>query len=97
MAALERPAANRDGGQLRRGHATGQEESQRHERGAAQVHKRALARVTFKAPTLDRRSVAWTDIFTGTQAAPWLWWAIALVLILLLLLGGMKLLGLFPE
>lgn len=41
--------------------------------------------------------MAWTDIFTGTQAAPWLWWAMALVLIILLLLGGMKLLGLFPE
>lgn len=37
------------------------------------------------------------DVLSGTANAPWLWWVVALVVILGLLLLGMKLLGLFPE
>ena len=41
--------------------------------------------------------MAWTDLFAGTEAAPWLWWGAALVVILLLLALGLKALGLWPE
>jgi heme exporter protein D len=40
---------------------------------------------------------SWSDLFQGTEAAPWLWWAVALVLLLGGLVLGMRLLGLFPE
>lgn len=40
---------------------------------------------------------SWSDVLEGTQGAPWLWWAAALVVLLGLLLLGMKLFGLFPE
>lgn len=39
----------------------------------------------------------WQDVVDGTQGAPWVWWALALVVMLVLLLLGMRLLGLFPE
>lgn len=39
----------------------------------------------------------WGDVVHGTAGAPWVWWAVSLVVILALLLGAMKLLGLFPE
>ena len=39
--------------------------------------------------------MAWLDLFSG--GAPWLWWGVALVVIVGLLLLGMKVLGLFPE
>ncbi|HET6405970.1 MAG TPA: hypothetical protein VFH78_15105 [Candidatus Thermoplasmatota archaeon] len=42
--------------------------------------------------------MAWfQEVLQGTASAPWLWWAVTLVVLLLLLLGGLKLLGLFPE
>lgn len=37
------------------------------------------------------------DVLEGTAAAPWVWWLLALIVLLALLLGGLKLLGLFPE
>ena len=40
---------------------------------------------------------SWGDVVHGTAGAPWLWWAVALVVLVLVLLGGMKLLGLWPE
>lgn len=40
---------------------------------------------------------SWSDVLEGTQGAPWLWWAAALVVLLALLILGMRLLGLFPE
>lgn len=40
---------------------------------------------------------SWTDLFQGTEAAPWVWWAVALVLLLGGLLLGLRMLGLFPE
>lgn len=40
---------------------------------------------------------SWLDLFSGTQAAPWLWWGLALVVLLILLLLGLKMLGLLPE
>lgn len=42
-------------------------------------------------------AVTWTDYLGGAQAAPWLWWAFALVVLLALLVGMLKLMGLFPE
>jgi uncharacterized membrane protein len=41
--------------------------------------------------------VAWTDVLNGTEGAPWLWWLAALVVLVLALVLGMRLLGLFPE
>jgi hypothetical protein len=41
--------------------------------------------------------VSWSDVVQGTASAPWLWWAVALVAIVALLLLAMKVLGLFPE
>lgn len=42
--------------------------------------------------------MGWSDaVLEGTQAAPWLWWAAALVVLIALLLVGLRLLGLFPE
>ena len=40
---------------------------------------------------------SWQDLFTGTEGAPWLWWGLALVVLVLALLLGMRMLGLFPE
>ncbi|HEX2021442.1 MAG TPA: hypothetical protein VHH36_01920 [Candidatus Thermoplasmatota archaeon] len=40
---------------------------------------------------------SWSDVLDGTQGAPWLWWLVALVVIVAVLLLGMKLFGLFPE
>lgn len=40
---------------------------------------------------------SWGDLFVGTEAAPWLWWAVALVVLLSGLLLGMRALGFFPE
>lgn len=37
------------------------------------------------------------DVLEGTAGAPWLWWAVALVLLVGLLVLGLKLLGLFPD
>lgn len=37
------------------------------------------------------------DVLAGTGGAPWLWWAVALVVIVGLLVLGLKLLGLFPD
>lgn len=37
------------------------------------------------------------DVVEGTAGAPWLWWVVALVVILVLLLGAMKMMGLFPD
>lgn len=37
------------------------------------------------------------DVLAGTANAPWLWWALALVVIVILLLVGMRLLGILPE
>jgi hypothetical protein len=54
------------------------------------MRERRLARVV---PVL----ASWLDTFNGTQAAPWIWWGLALVVMIALLLGGLKLLGLFPE
>jgi hypothetical protein len=42
-------------------------------------------------------AASWLDQFTGAGAAPWLWWAAALVVLLALLLLGMKALGLLPR
>lgn len=39
----------------------------------------------------------WGDVVHGTAGAPWVWWAVSLVVILLVLLAAMKMLGLFPE
>jgi hypothetical protein len=39
----------------------------------------------------------WNDVLQGTAGAPWLWWAVALVVMVALLLVAMKALGLFPE
>lgn len=39
----------------------------------------------------------WSDYVGGVADAPWLWWAVALIVLVALLLGAMKLLGLFPE
>ena len=39
----------------------------------------------------------WGDVVHGTSGAPWIWWAVALVVLLLVLLGLMKLVGLWPE
>lgn len=42
--------------------------------------------------------MGWTDVvLEGTQGAPWLWWAVALVVLIALLLLGLKALGLLPE
>jgi hypothetical protein len=41
--------------------------------------------------------MSWLDQFAGSQAAPWVWWAAALVVLVALLLLGMKALGLFPR
>jgi len=49
------------------------------------------------APPAVPRVGFFQDVLEGTAAAPWLWWAVALVAILALLLLGMKLLGLFPD
>lgn len=46
---------------------------------------------------LRERVGALQDALVGTAGAPWLWWLVALVVILGLLLLGMRLLGLFPE
>lgn len=48
-------------------------------------------------PPMQALALDWGDVLHGTVGAPWLWWAVALLVILLLLLGAMKLLGLFPE
>lgn len=40
---------------------------------------------------------SWNDLFLGTEGAPWLWWLLALVVLLAGLLAGMRMLGLFPE
>ena len=37
------------------------------------------------------------DVLTGTANAPWLWWAVALVVIVVLLVLGLRLLGVFPD
>lgn len=37
------------------------------------------------------------EVLSGTGGAPWVWWAVSLVVILALILLGMKLLGLFPK
>lgn len=37
------------------------------------------------------------DVLEGTASAPWLWWALALIGLLALILLGMKLLGAFPD
>lgn len=37
------------------------------------------------------------DVLEGTANAPWLWWGVALVVIVVLILLGMRLLGLFPD
>ncbi|HUR69252.1 MAG TPA: hypothetical protein VM370_08395 [Candidatus Thermoplasmatota archaeon] len=43
-------------------------------------------------------SVGWVDaILGGTGGAPWLWWLVALVVIIGLLLLGMRMLGLLPK
>ena len=42
-------------------------------------------------------AASWSDLFTGTEAAPWIWWALALVVLVVGLLLGMRMLGLFPE
>ena len=39
----------------------------------------------------------WSDLFQGTEAAPFVWWAVALVVLLGGLLLGMRMLGLFPD
>lgn len=42
--------------------------------------------------------MAWSDVvLEGARSAPWLWWALALIVLVALLLLGMKMLGLFPE
>lgn len=42
--------------------------------------------------------MGWADVvLEGTRSAPWLWWALALVVLVALLLLGMKALGLFPK
>jgi len=37
------------------------------------------------------------DVLEGTANAPWLWWAATLVVIVLLLILGLRLLGLLPD
>jgi uncharacterized membrane protein len=37
------------------------------------------------------------DVLAGTATAPWLWWVVALVVLVGLLLLGLKMLGLLPE
>lgn len=39
----------------------------------------------------------WSNVMEGTAGAPWVWWAASLVVIVLLLLGALKLMGLFPD
>lgn len=39
----------------------------------------------------------WGDVLEGTQGAPWLWWLVALVVLMAFLLLGLRLLGLFPK
>lgn len=46
---------------------------------------------------MDLTLASWSDLFVGTEAAPWVWWALALVVLLAALLLGMRMLGLFPE
>lgn len=57
---------------------------------------RALGR-RAQCPRVDAAAFSWSDVLDGTQAAPWIWWAVALVVLLALLLAGMKALGLFPD
>lgn len=62
---------------------------------AFQVHPRVKA---LKARRRIPGSVSWADVvLEGARAAPWLWWGLALVVLIVLLLLGMRLLGLFPE
>ena len=48
-------------------------------------------------PPVLSLAFSWSDLFAGTEGAPWLWWALALVLLLGGLLAGMRMLGLLPE
>ena len=52
----------------------------------------------FKTGALARPPMGFfQEVLDGTAAAPWVWWLVALVVLLGLLLGGLKLLGLLPE
>lgn len=42
-------------------------------------------------------AIDWVDYLGGAANAPWVWWAVALLVLLGILLGAMKLLGLFPD
>jgi hypothetical protein len=46
---------------------------------------------------MNALALDWGDVVHGTAGAPWLWWAASLVVIVLILLGALKLMGLFPE
>lgn len=46
---------------------------------------------------LETLAIDWADYLGGAVNAPWLWWAVALVVLLGLLLGALKLMGLFPD
>lgn len=48
-------------------------------------------------PRVHALALDWGDVVHGTAGAPWVWWAVSLVVILLILLGALKLLGLFPD
>lgn len=39
----------------------------------------------------------WSDVLGGTSGAPWVWWAVALVVLLGLLFGLLKVMGLWPD
>lgn len=39
----------------------------------------------------------WDDVLHGTAGAPWVWWLVALVVLVVLLAGAMKLFGLWPD
>lgn len=56
------------------------------------------AALGFKMPPCAAPLVGWADtILENTGGAPWLWWAVTLVVLVALLVLGLKFLGLFPR